>query len=143
MPSVYVNKLLTQVFRPALAAADPIDGVKPTMVTRFPANVLEVAPIIIAKGTPGSERDARFGADSVTVQIDVYALDEDTAQAWAAWCRDILRDAWLQQTVYGEGHISSFVNGVIPWRFPDSAMPDGVERYTAEYTLGVKTPVPA
>jgi hypothetical protein len=136
MATVFVNMLLTQIIRPALLAEDP-DG-RPEFMTKFPASVLDHLPLIVGKGTPGSEIDPRFGADSVVVQFDVYANDEVEAQKWAAWVRDLLVDCWEKQTVFDAGYVSYFSTVVVPWELPDSTVPDGVVRYLAEYRINVR-----
>lgn len=139
MPTVYVNKLLTQIIRPALLDEDLEPGeVRPTMVTKFPADLLASLPLIVAKGTPGSEIDPRFGADAAVVQVDVYALDEDEAQKWAAWVRELLVKCWQKQTVFGAGYVSYLTTLVVPWELPDTSAPDDVVRYLGEYRINVR-----
>lgn len=141
MPTVYVNKLLTQIIGPALALEDPVG--RPVLQTKLPADVLTNLPLIVAKGTPGSEIDPRFGADTAIVQVDVYAADsEDLAQKWAAWVRDLLFDTYKNQTVFAAGYVSHFETVVVPWELPDSYVPDNVVRYLAEYRLNVR-PAPS
>jgi hypothetical protein len=140
MATVYMNQLLTQIIRPALLL-EPADG-RPTMQTKMPADVLASLPLIVAKGTAGSEIDPRFGADAVVAQVDVYAAGETEAQKWAAWVRDLLVECWEKQTVFDAGYISYLTTVVVPWELPDSFVPDGVVRYLAEYRLNVRPKPP-
>lgn len=134
---VDTDKLLTEIVRPPLAALpDP----KPAFETRFPADLDDRLPLIVGKMSAGSELDPRFGADFASCQFDVYARDRADAVKWSNWLRGVLYTAYYKQTVYDEGHLSSFQTLTIPYRFPDNTIPEGTVRYLSEYRLGVKPP---
>ena len=137
MPTVFVNKLIREILEPPLALEDTP---KPTLSTKFPADLTAVVPIIVGRATTGSELDPRFGADFAVLQFDVYAADETTAQEWSAWVRDEVFEAYRTQTVYGQGHLSSFNTDQVPHRFPDQTIPDNLSRYMSQYRVGVKPP---
>lgn len=138
--TVYVNKLLTQIIRPSLLVAPTFEGVRPSYVTKQPANVADVLPIIVGKGVAGSELDPRFGADFASAQFDVYAGGEDAAHHWSQWLRNRLWSAYNPGEVFTDGYISSFETLSTPFEFPDSSMPSDIVRYTSEYRLGVRPP---
>lgn len=133
------DKLLTQIIRPKLVEEDEP---KPTFVTEFPANLDDVCPLIVGKASASSELDPRFGADIMVCQFDVYAKSRDDAVSWSNWLRGELYDAYDKQTVFGEGHLSSFQTTTPPYKFPDTTIPDGVVRFLSEYRLGVKAAPP-
>lgn len=132
------TKLLTQIIRPKLV--ESVEDPKPTFVTEFPADLADVVPLIVGKAVAGSELDPRFGADFLSCQFDVYANGRTAAVQWSNWLRGELYDAYDKQTVFGEGHISSFSTTMVPYDFPDTTLPDGVVRFLSEYRLGVKPP---
>ena len=139
MPTVFATLLVRQIIDPALELEV---GPKPTMATKFPADLANVLPIIIGKSTAGSELDPRFGADFAVLQFDVYAADETEAQKWCAWCRDQVFSAYTKQTEYEEGHLTSFTTDQVPSRFPDNTLPADIERYMTQLRVGVKPPPP-
>lgn len=140
---VFVNKLLTEVFRTGLA--EVVEDGKPVMQTKLPADPTEELPLIVARSGAGSELDARFGADFATVIVDVYAdnstgTGEDVAQKWASWARNELLAAWEWQRTFPSGHVSSFESTNSPANVDDAKMPDQVTRYLATYRIGVRPP---
>lgn len=132
------DTLLTQIIRPPLE--DSVEDPKPTFVTEFPPNLDDVVPLIVGKASAGSELDPRFGADFMSCQFDVYANGRNQAVQWSHWLRAELYNAYDKQTVYGQGHLSSFQTLTVPYKFPDNTLPDGVVRFISEYRLGVKPP---
>lgn len=145
MTRVDGNELLTQIIRPALLLLpDPPEGVnRLTLVTKQPADIAERLPIIYGRKVGGSQNHPKFG-EFANFQLDHYAsgLDGyDVAMDAAKLTDTLLYDAWDEQTVYEDGHVSSYECTVTPFDFPDSAMPDGITRITAEYRLGLRPPV--
>lgn len=140
MSRVDGTKLLTQIIRPALAALpDPDPARRPTLVTRQPADLADRVPIIYGRKIAGVQNHPKFG-EFADFQLDHYAEGYDEAMGLAKLTDTLLYDAWDQQTVYEDGHVSSYECTVTPFDFPDSAMPDGLTRITAEYRLGLRPP---
>jgi hypothetical protein len=138
------NKLLAQIIKPALLALPdpPVGTNRLKLVTKQPADIADYLPIIYGRKTTGSQNHPKFG-EFGDFQLDHYAtgLDGyDVAMDAAKLTDTLLYDAWDQQTVYEDGHVSSYECTVTPFDFPDSAMPDGVTRITAEYRLGLRPP---
>lgn len=114
----------------------------------FPYAVVRVAP---------SERwwtgDDRF-VDWATVFVHVFAKNPDGERKAAIFSdaiRVALRDAWMQQTSFGMGHISQYRMTNRPSRRSDWAtsqgpvqyadLPNGVTRYEALYAIQIRRPV--
>lgn len=134
MPRIHVNRFLTQLIRPALAALP--DDPKPIMQTKDIADIEDYLEggYVYARKITGSGMDPKF-AEFADIQVDVYALDDDTAEAVANVVDQAIYDAWWNQTVFDEGHIANYESTVTPFDFPDPQMPDDTCRYTAEYRL--------
>lgn len=141
MTRVDGNKLLTQIIRPALLALpEPGEGEnRPTLVTKQPADLANRVPIIYGRKVGGSQNHPKFG-EFANFQLDHYAAGYDEAHDLAKLTDTLLYDAWDDQTVYEDGHVSSYECTVTPFDFPDSVMPDGLTRITAEYRLGLRPP---
>lgn len=132
MTDIFVNKLLLQIVRPEFES-------EATVTSKMMTNVLEFLPLVWVRATSGSEIHPEF-ADYASVQVDTYGPDEAVAFEFARRTRRALYDAWSSQTVYDEGHVSSFRTLSTPYDFPDSSQPSGLSRYSAEYQLGLRPP---
>lgn len=138
MATVYVNRLLTEIIRPVLAALpDP----KPTMVTKLPPEIDDYLEggLVYARKAAGSSLHPTF-SESAAITVDCYATDEDKAYDLASLVSQIIYDAWWSQTEYDHGYISRHEVTTTPFDFPDPLMPADVVRYLAEYALVLRPP---
>ena len=106
--------------------------------TQIPADLLDSLPYATAVRFGGSSIDPRF-LDSATFDVQTWAADRKDAFDLATACRNALRDAWINGTVYaGLGHISHFreITGPNELRTADQA--DGLWRFQATYSLALR-----
>lgn len=106
--------------------------------TQIPANLLDVLPFVVASRFGGATVDPRF-LDRASVDVETWAATRDAAFTAAFACRNALRDAWLNGTVFaGQGHIVHFSETSAPseLRTPDQA--ESVWRTTATYSLHMR-----
>jgi hypothetical protein len=142
MARVDGNRLIRQIMEPTIIDPDRDPEHQATFVTKQPPDMPSLVPLVYARKISGTQLHPKFG-EFATFQVDYYAagLDGyDVAHDLAKLGDTLLYDAWDHQTVYEDGHVSSFEAAVTPFDFPDSAMPDGITRITAEYRLGLRPP---
>lgn len=106
--------------------------------TQIPADLLDSLPYVTVSRFGGASIDPRF-LDSATIDLQTWAGDRGAAFDLATACRNALRDAWLNATVYTDlGHIAHFreITGPSELRTADQA--DGLWRTQATYSLALR-----
>lgn len=145
----YTNGVLMAILRPGLtgwtATSDPASLAAMTplqVVTKSPADLTTVLPVLHARQTPGGtnkgpRRDTKIG---VPLQVDAYHVDSRPAAELAEFALWLLLDAWSRQTITPDGHIGRLRNISGPHEFPDPQRPDGLSRWLMTATLTVRPP---
>lgn len=102
--------------------------------TQIPADLLDSLPYVTAHRSGGASVDPRF-LDRATVDVQTWADTRKEAFDVASACRDALRDAWLDGTVYDLGHVAAFREITAPNELRTSDQSDQVWRTQATYSL--------
>jgi hypothetical protein len=84
---------------------DAVDGQE--FGTQIPADLLNSLPYVTVRRVGGASVDPRF-LDRATFDVQTWASTRKAAVDVAIACRNALRDAWLNGTVYDLGHIAAF-----------------------------------
>lgn len=107
------------------------------VVTIMPALPLREYPIILARRLSGGARHLEF-VDLAIVQIDVFDPDRQTTSDTCRGCRGALLDAWLNQTIYPEGHIGRVEEIDGPSEVRDNDSPANLYRFNATYNILIR-----
>lgn len=103
--------------------------------TQIPANLLNSLPYATVRRVGGASIDPRF-LDRATIDIQTWDNTRKGAVDVAIACRDALRDAWLDGTVYtGFGHVSHFREIAAPSELRTADQAANVWRTQATYSL--------
>lgn len=106
--------------------------------TQIPKNVLNSLPYATAVRFGGASVDPRF-LDAATIDVQTWAGSRKAAFDLATLCRNALRDAWLNGTVYANlGHVSHFREVTGPNELRTQDQPDQVWRTQATYSLTLR-----
>jgi hypothetical protein len=106
--------------------------------TQIPANLLASLPYVTVARFGGATVDPRF-LDLATIDLQTWAGTRKAAFDLALECRTVLRDAWLNATVYADlGHIAHFREITAPNELRTDDQADQLWRTQATYSLALR-----
>lgn len=109
-----------------------------TFGTQIPTDLATKLPFAVASRFGGATVDPRF-LDRASVDVQTWANTREGAFAAAYSCRNALRDAWLNGTVFaGLGHIAFFSETSAPSELRTQDQSDALWRTQATYSVHLR-----